>query len=174
MLSKKQTISLIAILVTVIISEMIISVISNKYSYLSAKSLVMLTKLEINNAEEYHGTCTGYEEREQVFDDDTDDYGKRIVQYPVVQYKTSDGTVKTVVSCLTDSERGKTLDKDVVVLDNGSEAVILQDQLDLKRSLQRSIICTVLQIAIMVIAMIPVIMIGVNALKNRANNKLIE
>ena len=170
MLSKKQTIALIAIIVTVIISEVILSFISQSSFHLSSKAFFMLSSLEINNAEEYHGTCTGYEEREQFFDDDTDDYGKRIVQYPVVQYKTSDGTVKTVVSCLTDSERGKTLDKDVVVLDNGSEAVILQDRIDLKRAMMKSIICDVLMIAIMIIAIIPVIVIARKALKNRASN----
>lgn len=174
MLSKKQTIALIAIIVTVIISEVILSFISQSSFHLSSKAFFMLSSLEINNAEEYHGTFSGYEDTEQLVDIDADEDVKRIVKYPVVQYQTSDGQVKTVTSRLTDAERGRKLEDDVIVLDNGSDAVILQDRLDLKRALMKSIICDVLMIAIIIIAIIPVIVIAKKALKNRASDSPVD
>ena len=80
--------------------------------------------LNITNGTEYHGTFKTYSE--QPNGDEEDD-----LKYAVVEYETERGK-KTVVSKLSEDRRKTALGTDVIVLDNGSKAVIQQDLVELE------------------------------------------
>ncbi|MBP0971923.1 MAG: hypothetical protein IKX57_05295 [Oscillospiraceae bacterium] len=79
-------------------------------------------EIRIENGTEYIGTPRGYTSREI-----STEYGSQTQYYQSVSYTTEDGTEKTVVSSMTDEDRGDTLPECVIVLDNGERAVIQED-----------------------------------------------
>ena len=83
-------------------------------------------KVNITNGKEYHGTVTGYSDLPNGDDDDT-------LQYAVVSYETERGS-KKVTSSFPEKDRKAALGSDVVVLDNGSRAVIQQDLTELQNA----------------------------------------
>lgn len=83
-------------------------------------------KVNITNGKEYHGTVTDYCDLPNGAEDED-------LRYAVVSYETERGA-KKVTSSFPERDRKASLGSDVIVLDNGSRAVIQQDLTELQNA----------------------------------------